>query len=215
MSSDCWLAKASLYEILAQSFLYATRELAKAVADGEYAEALREILSLNECFVPDEVIDEGLLPYRDRSSDEVFHELRREYTRVFIGRKEPIVSPYGGTWYALEKGTPPLLFVGKESMAVERFMRRCGVVQPKNTNEPLDHIASELEFLQYLCLLKAEAVASPEGVNILGTDYADFYNQHFRWVAELFSRGIIEECRAPFFVAAAKVLLCLPKHMSE
>jgi TorA maturation chaperone TorD len=210
MSLNHWLYKASLYELLAQSYLYTTEELARAITEGEYAEALSEIAALNDIVVPDDVIKEGLHPYQGRDTSEVYHELRREYTRLFIGRTNPLVYPFGGSWYALEKGQQPLLFVGKESMAVERFMRRCGVVQPEGTNEPLDHIASELEFLQYLCLLKAEAACPPEGVEILDTSYADFYSQHFRWFAGRFANSVVEECRAPFFVAAARVLLALP-----
>ncbi|MDR1088552.1 MAG: molecular chaperone TorD family protein [Coriobacteriales bacterium] len=235
MSENRWLYRASLYELLAQSFLYTTETLAEALTSGEYAEALSELMALNAIAVPgisDEngtvdgskvgegdadrsTVEKALLPYEGRASDEVLHELRRDYTRVFIGSRDPLVSPYGGSWYALERGTKPLLFVGKESLAVERFLRRCGVVQPEGTNEPLDHIASELEFLQYLCLLKAGATIAPETADIGPTDYASFYNDHFRWFAQRFATGVITECRTPFFRAAAQVLLALPEEAGD
>ncbi|MDR1358130.1 MAG: molecular chaperone TorD family protein [Coriobacteriales bacterium] len=235
MSENRWLYRASLYELLAQSFLYTTPALAEALTSGEYAEALSELLALNGIAVPQSVdgneyenkvegkgeskdkstVVKALLPYEGRASDEVLHELRRDYTRVFIGSKDPLVPPYGGAWYALERGLKPLLFVGKESLAVERFLRRCGVVQPEGTNEPLDHIASELEFLQYLCFLKAGAAAPPETADIDSGDYATFYHDHFRWFAQRFADNAIKECRAPFFIAAAQVLLALPEEAGE
>lgn len=211
MSPEQWINKAALYEILAQTYLFTTETLADAVRSGEYAEALAEIVELNGLKLTAKDVVEPLNDYKGRNSDEVFHELRREYTRLFIGAKEPLITPYGGSWYALERGQKPILFVGKESMAVERFMRRCGTVQPEGTNEPLDHIGSELEFLQYLCLIKAEVVVPTEGVEILPNDYDDFYQEHFRWFAELFAKAILEKSEMPFFRAGAQVLLALPQ----
>jgi TorA maturation chaperone TorD len=209
---ETWIDRAALFEALSLGFLITTKELAEVLTSGEYAEALTEIVEANglgNTSLLKEI--EELSTYIGRPADDVFHELRIEYTRLFVGAPKPVVSPFAGTWYAEEIGVVPLMFVNKESMAVERFMHTCGVGQPEGTNEPLDHIGTELEFLQYLCLLSAEAEAPSEDVDIPQDDYEEFYTTHFSSFSKKLADKTIEETRAPFFRVAAKVLLTLPE----
>ncbi|MDR2109498.1 MAG: molecular chaperone TorD family protein [Coriobacteriales bacterium] len=234
--AQTWINKAALYELLAQSFLLVTRELTEALANGEYAEALAEIGGANQldAVVLKEAVEE-LAVYRGRDTDELFHELRVEYTHLFVGAPEPAVSPFAGVWWARNAGVQPLLFVNKESMAVERFMRSCGIGSREGTNEPLDHLGSELEFLQYLCLLRADAVAAPAASEpttavavvepgaaasaepsapaapaVPAQAYEDFYAVHFStWVFE-FAAKTVKEARVPFYRLAARALGALP-----
>ncbi|MDR1422507.1 MAG: molecular chaperone TorD family protein [Coriobacteriales bacterium] len=202
-----WINRAALYEILALSFLLTRRELAQALVNGEYAEACAEIASANglDAQMIAQVVDE-LAIYQGREADEVFHELRQEYTHLFIGAPRPVISPFAGIWYAEEIGVEPLLFVNKKSMAIERFMRCCGVGQPAKTNDPLDHIGSMLEFLQYLSLLRAEVLVPPEDIEIPANAYEDFYGEHFIDFAHTFAAATIRGSRMPFFAAMARVL---------
>lgn len=207
-----WISKAALYELLALAFLQPTQGLAETVASGEYAEALQEIAELNGLDVSTITEALGELATHEGAEPEgLFHKLRTEYTHLFVGAPKPAVSPFAGIWYAEEIGVELLLFVNKESMAVERFMRSCGIGQPEGTNEPLDHIGSELEFLQYLCLLRAEAAQPPEGVEVPDCAYEDFYKEHFSAWAKKFAAKTITESRLPFFKAVARVLLVLPE----
>jgi TorA maturation chaperone TorD len=209
---QAWINKAALYELCAHAFLLTTKELTDALVSGEYAEALVEIGQAN-------ALDNAILKetageidrYRGRDSDELFHELRTEYTHLYVGAPEPAVPPFAGVWWAREVGVEPLLFVNKESMAVERFMRSCGIGQPEGTNEPLDHVGSELEFLQYLCLLRAEAVKAPEAVETPERAYEDFYATHFSdWIRK-FAHATDEASRVSFYRSVARVLLVLPQ----
>lgn len=211
MTQEQWINKAALYELLAKTYLYTTKEIAEALVSGEYAEALEEIVELNAIDVDSGALLDQLAAYKEQASEGVFHELRKEYTRLYIGQTDPLVTPFGGCWDAIEKGQKPLLFVGKESMAVERFMRKCGVVQPEGTNEPLDHIASELEFMQFLCLVKAKVAVPAEGAEIEEESFEEFYTEHFRWFAQKFAEATLKECRAPFFNVGAQVLMALPE----
>lgn len=207
MDSGKLIIQASLFEILALALLYPTDVLVDALTSGEYAEALAEITGELDMHSTElaAALDE-LTVYAGRDSEEVLHELRAEHTRLFIGAPEPVVSPFAGVWQAKRDGVQPLLFVNKESMAVERFMRSCGVGQPDGTNEPLDHIGSELEFLQYLALIKAEAAVPPADVEIAADAYGQFYATHFvTWVPE-FADAIIEESENAFFLAIAQVI---------
>ncbi|MDR1422257.1 MAG: molecular chaperone TorD family protein, partial [Coriobacteriales bacterium] len=149
-----WMNRAALYELLAHAFLGTSHELVRAIISGEYSEAVVELGTANELdAVGVALCADELAVYQGRNADELFHELRIEHTRLFVGAPRPAVSPYAGIWWAHRADVKPLLFVNTESMAVERFYRSCGVGQPANSNEPLDHIGSELEFLQYLCLV--------------------------------------------------------------
>jgi TorA maturation chaperone TorD len=206
-----WTNKAALYEILSLAFLFTKRELAEALVSGEYAEAMQEIATLNgiEAVVTDGGV-EALVAYQGMNTDEAFHMLRREHTRLFVGAPEPVVSPFAGVWWARAQGVEPLLFVNKESMAIERFMRSCGVGQSEGVNEPLDHIGSELEFLHYLCLLRSGAVVPPENVEISEGAYEDFYREHFIGFAHSLAAATLEQSRIPFYLSAAKVLAALP-----
>jgi TorA maturation chaperone TorD len=207
-----WINKAALFELLAASFLFTSEDLALALVSGDYDDALLEIGTANGLAKADlsKIVNE-LTIYHGAAKDDVFHELRQEYTRLFIGSPKPAVSPFAGIWYAEQVGVKPLLFVNKESMAVERFMRSCGIGQPKGTNEPLDHIGTELEFLQYLCMLRAQAVQSQEGVEIPERAYEDFYQVHFAGFSSKFAAKTAGESRLAFFKSAAQLLLLLPE----
>lgn len=203
--------RAALYELLAHAFLFTTRELAEALASGEYADALAEIGAANglDAAVLTTAADE-LAPYKGAETDGLFHELRTEYTRLFVGAPEPLVSPFAGVWWAREAGVEPLLFVNKESMAVERFMRSCGIGQPKGTNEPLDHMGSELEFLQYLCLVSADALKPSDAVTIPEDALEDFCRTHFDVWSKQFAAATLEHTRLSFYRAVARVIVALP-----
>lgn len=208
-----WINKAALYEVLSLGFLFTSKDLAQALARGEYAEALDEIAGLNGLDTEAvHIARTELTSYTGEDADELFHELRAEYTYLFIGSPDPGVSPFAGIWYTEEIGVEPLMFVNKESMAVERFMRSCDVGQPEGINEPLDHIGSELEFLQYLCLLRA-GVLKPSGIiEFPEGAYEEFYRTHFSAFSKKFAHRTVEKSRIPFFRAVARILQALPEH---
>ena len=213
-SATCekWLHKAALYEILAFGLLLPTKELAEAVSSGEFADALQELAGLNG--LDPAVVAQaasGLAAYAQSSAniDTLFHELRVEYTHLFVGAPEPVASPFAGIWWAHEADVAPLLFVNKESMAVERYMRSCGIGQPEGTNEPLDHIASELEFLQYLCMVNAKSIEPPESIEMPEDAYEVFFAEHFSEWSKKFAAAVIEKARLPFYRELARVLLLL------
>lgn len=210
--AEQWMNKAALYEFLAASFAFVSEETVAALATGEYAEALVEIGSLNgmeKSFLEAQASD--LKAYPGRDEEEVLHCLRKEHTRLFIGGSEPLVTPYAGVWDARANDRPALLMINAESMAIERFMRRCGIGQPEGTNEPLDHIASLLEFLYYFCLVKADAVQPPSHADIRNEDYELFFDDHVAAFSQAFATSVVQESREPFFVSAAQVLLQLKR----
>ncbi len=205
------MSKAALYELLAKTFLFTQRDIVEALVSGSYSEALVELLDVNgmQASFDNEALS-VLNCYQQQDKDEVFHNLRKEYTRVYIGVRDPIIYPFAGAWDAVEKGQKPLLFVGKKSMAIERFMRKCGVVQAEGTNEPLDHVGSMLEFLMYLNMVSVGQISAPEGIEIPSSAYEDFYSEHFIGFAQKFAAATIEQSGEEFFKVGALVLNALP-----
>lgn len=207
-----WMNKAAQYELLALAFTYPTEDLVQALVDGEYADAFEEVGTLNS--MDPEQLDgcaKSLRAYDGLDQDEVLHRLRREHTRLFIGQGKTLVSPYAGIWDALEKGKEPFFMIGKESMDIERFMRRCGIGQPEGTNEPLDHIASLLEFLYFLCLVKVDAVKPADHADIKENDYQAFFDGHFAKFVPVFANAVLENTQEPLFASSAYMLLDLKR----
>ena len=200
---------ATAYELLAFSFRYPAAELAEAVASGEWADAAREIADALGLAMP-EGWDSGLGSYGGRDAGKLLHALRAEATRLFVGAPEPAASPYEGVWRAADDGVQALLFVNPHSMAVERLMRSCGVGRPEGTNEPLDRVDAELEFMQYLSLLGAGAAEPPEGVEVPEDGWEGarerFLDEHVRTWMPRFAESVAAESREPLFRAAALML---------
>ncbi|WP_139652135.1 TorD/DmsD family molecular chaperone [Raoultibacter phocaeensis] len=217
------------YELLALSLRYPTLELAEAVASGEWAEAAAEVAGALGLVLPDGW-DEGLDEYAGWNPEALLHALRAEATRLFVGAPEPAVSPYEGVQRAADDGVQALLFVNPHSMAVERFMRSCGLGRPEGTNEPLDRVDTELEFLQYLCMLEAGMAAAPGSAEpparsetaggpdtpagrALGNPAGSWAATHKRFLEEhaltwmpRFADRVAEEAREPFYRVAAGLL---------
>lgn len=205
-----WEGRAALYELLAKTFLLTEREVVEALVSGDYGEALAELIAANDMQAGFEEAEDVLSRYRRKDENDVFHALRREYTRLYIGSGGPLVVPYAGTWDALGRGLEPLLFVSGGSMEVERFMRAFGIEHAGNSNDPLDHIGSMLEFLMHLCMLKAGLVKSLESFESPEKAYGEFYEEHFIEFAHAFAEETIGKSKEGFFIVAARVLRALP-----
>ena len=131
-----------------------------------------------------------------------------------VGAPTPVCSPYEGIWRAEDDGVQPLLFVNPHSMDVERFCKKCGLGQPAGTNEPLDHVATELELLQYLASIAA-GIALPFEEGPAVTDfpgggaaqaYAAFWVDHVMTWMPRFADKLAEKSRIPYYTAVGQYL---------
>lgn len=222
MGAQSWQVRAALFELLALAFRYPDRTLAETVMSGEWLEAADEIagvIGLSWC--------SGVAPRASEvaiydDADSALHALRAEATRLFVGSPEPIVSPYEGVWRAVDDGVQPLLFVNPHSMNVERFCKACGLGRPEGTNEPLDHVATELELLEYLASRAAmDATASENGAEpasfegVASADfpggsveaaYRQFWEEHASTWIPRFAESVQRETQLPFYAQAAGLL---------
>jgi TorA maturation chaperone TorD len=167
-----WLDMAQYMELLAVGLRLPTLEqLATPLSNGDFSTTLGELgaaLGLPQPTLT--AADEALRGYAGRDPEPLFHTLRIEHTRLFVGAPTPAVSPYAGYYQAQRDGVKFLLFVNPRSMEIERYLRSFGIGQAEGKNEPLDQISSMLEFLQYQALVLAGSVAPGPDAETISAD---------------------------------------------
>lgn len=206
-----WIDKAVLFELLSLGLSYYDRSMGELLVSGEYAAACAD--AIDACDLGEDLRDEvrGLLaPYEGLDAEEAWHEVRLEHTKLFIGSPTALVSPYAGIYYAESKKVTPVLYVNTESMTVERFMKRCGIDRQEGTNEPMDHIGAECEFLNYLCLDRAGCVNAGGGVVPEGA-YEEFYSERFVRFAKQVAELMPAHTEDTLLLAMSAILLALPE----
>ncbi|MDO4291320.1 MAG: molecular chaperone TorD family protein [Eggerthellaceae bacterium] len=243
VSADVWQTRAALCELLALGFRYPEGDdLTQAVASGEWIDAAREIAeALGLDWVPSELLTDGVgdadaCGVGGLGSDGAAIEppsasdladvsslrttLRAEATRLFVGAPDPEVSPYEGVWRAADDGVQALLFVNPHSMAVERFMKECGLGRPEGTNEPLDALWTELEFLQLVCMFESGMTEPPEGARLAEGDswaavYERFLAEHVLTWAPRFAEKVRATARVSFYRETADLLAAFMKAAAQ
>ena len=227
VTADTWQARAALCELLALSFRYPDDVLVGAIASGEWGEAAEEIAGALGLAWPADGAPGAAEAAAVDDPDELKHALRPEATRLFVGAPEPLCSPYEGVWRAADDGVQALLFVNPHSMDVERFCKACGLGRPEGTNEPLDHVATEFELLEYLALRAAVDAAAEAGDPVEDADegepgdvvasadlpggspaaaYDQFMDEHVRTWTPRFADKAAEDARLGFYPQAGSLL---------
>ncbi len=227
VTADTWQARAALCELLALSFRYPDDVLVGAIASGEWGEAAEEIAGALGLAWPADGAPGAAEAAAVDDPDELKHALRAEATRLFVGAPEPLCSPYEGVWRAADDGVQALLFVNPHSMDVERFCKACGLGRPEGTNEPLDHVATEFELLEYLALRAAVDAAVEAGDPVEDADegepgdvvasadlpggspaaaYDQFMDEHVRIWTPRFADKAAEDARLGFYPQAGSLL---------
>lgn len=209
MGERAWGAQAMAYELMAITFRYPESTLVDALVSGEYVDSLKEVSEVLGMTLANSESD-ALVSYHGTDAQTILRTLRVEATRLFVGSPDPVVSPYEGVWRAIDDGVQPLLFVNPHSMAVERLYRSYGLGQPEGKNEPLDHVATELEFLQYISMLAAEMIEPEAGISEPEAGWASvhdsFLEEHFNVWVPRFAAKVVEETREPFYKAVGALL---------
>jgi len=156
-----------MYQLLAAGFLHPDRELAAGVADRGYALDVRDVAQgLVESLSATQAVDHPLVQAVSAfaavefasDTEALYHELAVEYARLFIGPPVPAVSPYETIHADSEPDAPALLMVGPSARAVLAAYREAGLNMAEGLNEPPDHIATEFEFMHYLCVKESAAL---------------------------------------------------------
>ena len=206
IAPEVWHLRATACELLALSLRYPTPDLIEIVAHQDWVGAALEFADAMGMELP--------AGWGDDLGEVELHNFRAEATHLMVGAPTPVCSPYEGIWRAEDDGVQPLLFVNPHSMDVERFCKKCGLGQPKGTNEPLDHVATELELLQYLASIAAGIVLPfEEGPAVedfpgggAAQAYAAFWIDHVMTWMPRFAEKLAAQSRIPYYTAVGQYL---------
>lgn len=177
---------ALLLKVFSVAFEFPTTSTADAVVSGTLrsdTKTLWEALQL-----PSESIErfsEALNRYVDRDQEDVLHELRREYTRLFLG-DNPLVANSEGMWRMKSEGRKAVLIINSYSLEIADFMRECGVVKAEGYNDCIDYVDTEFDFASHLA-------GSPEYLVDLGKDPLDLFDSFIDNHLELWIPGFCND----------------------
>lgn len=185
-------ANADMLALCAASLELPDYDLAEGLVDGSFAADAQAIG--RELGLPEEKVEKAvsLLAAYGVESDKqaLLRTLRVEFTRLFVGPKAPIVSPFQGVFAIREGGsdTQPTLRIGAAAVRATNAYREVGLSAVQE--ESPDHMRLELLFLRELELRAAA-----------GDPAARFGGRDFHAVAKSFVQGSFGAWAEDFFAA--------------
>jgi TorA maturation chaperone TorD len=174
---------------------------------GLFAELIKErVFSESPLDIDDDMYQQGmtLLSSFDAKlsgvlSDDCYHDLLADNTRLFVGEQEMICTPWESVYFNTERQ----LFQ-KQTMQVRSWYRRYDLQITKLHHEPDDHIGLELEFVAHLLGL-ADASVTGNGAEIL-KDVRRFIEEHpLLWI-DKWSARVFDHAHTDFYKGLALVL---------
>lgn len=189
------------FQLLSISLRLPSHELAQALLDGSYGRDALYILEELSC-AQEEIVSvrealQNLAP-NEEDVNAFLIQMRREYTRLFDDPKKPAVSIYETLFLhnPEEDRGGVMLFMSPAALDAERCYRGAGVSLVKQSAEPADHMATELEFMMYLYAKKGKALQeeSTEELAVLEKQIKEFTDLHLhKWCRGFFDKL---ECEA-------------------
>ena len=206
-SIEVWQKRAMVAEWLASVLAYPTADLAVALVSEEVAQSYAE-LPLPESGVP------LLTEYAQADVEETLERLRREYTALFLTAPVARISPNAGVWAARDAGSKPMLFNGREEQTIERCYKDFGLAS--RMVEPPDHIATCMEFVEFLCAHAGGLVRSdaPRTIEQYAEAAIGFASDHLAFWVPLFVAAVRGATNEPLYRVAADALELLVDQLS-
>lgn len=129
----------------------------------------------------------------DRESEAVQTELKREYTRIFVGPRPPVTAHE--SFYREDMD-----FLGTGKAEVEASYRAAGWQPPESYPEEADYIAVELAFLRWLIERQRRGIEETFGYERV------FLEEHLRhWIDDC-AADITEYANTEFYEAVGHLL---------
>ena len=184
------------FQLLSISLRLPNHELAQALLDGSYGGDALYILEELSC-AQEEVdsVREALVNLTPPKEDVTAFliQMRREYTRLFDDPKKPAVNIYETLFLydPQEDKGGVMLFMSPAALDAERCYRSAGVSLVKQSAEPADHMATELEFMMYLYAKKGKAIQeeNTEELAVLEKQIKEFTDLHLhKWCRAFFDK---------------------------
>lgn len=128
-------------------------------------------------------------------------ELQIAYAALFVGPFGLLAPPYGSVY--LEQGNR---IMGNTTMETMRMYREAGLVV--EIKEPPDHIAIELEFMQYLAAQEISYLQTGDlnKAGALSARQADFFDRFLGLWVDDFCQAIRNNTSVEFYIALADCL---------
>lgn len=140
----------TLFKLFSIAFSPPTSAQVETISAGLFQNDIKSIWEATE--LPQDKIDtfsNALRPYVGVDGEELLHELRREFTRLFLG-DQPLIANSEGMWRMKAEGRRAVLIINTYSLEVADFMRQCGVVKAEGYNDCVDYIETECDFAAFL-----------------------------------------------------------------
>jgi len=128
-------------------------------------------------------------------------ELTVEYAKLFVGPYELKAPPYGSVYLDRERRV-----MGNSTMEVIEMYREKGLSMDEDFKELPDHIAVELEFMNYLIYKEINTCMNSKPEEVIEVlKYQELFLKKYlgAWVSN-FSKAIIENSDNPFYINLAK-----------
>ncbi len=188
------IAISDMFQLLSLLSHYPTPGVVEGLLNGSFAEDV--IAILEELEFSEEIIRKfktNFLRIQDlnKTKEELFSKMSKEYTRLFSHPKEPKIAIYETLFrHKPENGeSKPTLFISPAAMDAERCYKKAGLKMSEELNEPSDHMAIELEFMMYLYLQQTKAIQEEDEEELKKREgeIKEFSDLHLqRWAKEFF-----------------------------
>lgn len=190
----------NMFSLLSIGFAAPTPERAAIMTDGTFVQdvcATWEALELPAEAA--EIFATEMESYRGGDSEEVMHEIRREYTRLFM--LDRLIEDTEGAWRKKAEGQETVFYMINDiAQEVQEYMRVCGVIRPAGYNESVDRIDNEWQFCSILATdpeyLAEQGLSAEEKLE-------EFVDAHIKVWVPGFSAQLQEESRIPYYRALA------------
>ena len=140
-------------------------------------------------------------------ADQCLLELKIEYARIFIGPPRAEVHPYASMHISASPNAERLLNVGGTARTVEQMYQDAGLQLIPRLDEPPDHVATEFEFLYYLCT--KEQTAWEEADNEKAREWRrrqrEFIDEHLKEWCPTFLEEVEHVANDGFYEAIASL----------
>lgn len=200
----------AMFKLFSLAFEPPTLDLAKLIVSGSLKEDMKAIW--DDMGLPQRSMhsfDAELEAYIGQDEKETLHEIRREFTRLFMGDK-PRIANSEGMWRMGAENRRAVLIINSYSLEVADFMRQCGVVRAKEYNDCLDYIEAECDFASFLA-------SSPAYLEELGKSPLDlleiFIDEHMKQWIPGFCAEVLEISSVVYYRALSELMSVFLKEL--
>ncbi|MEG1254002.1 MAG: molecular chaperone TorD family protein [Raoultibacter sp.] len=138
------------------------------------------------------------------SNPEPFEALAKDHMSLFEGPEKPMVPPWESSFFSKDD----LLFQ-EQAVQVKSWFSTYGLQLASRQNEPMDHIAFELEFCSYLTKksLRASNEHNCEEEKRFMQSEKQFFSEHLGSWGIPWAKNLAEAAKTVFFKSAALFLI--------